>query len=453
MRGSHLGNVSDLQEALKSKIPFFTQDEFSYKINSPYQNVSHHLARIKTKLFLKKDQQLEFNVSSQFNQRFEYDIRRGGRSSVPSLSLSQWTFSEEAKYIKNYSSQWVLKTGIQHQFKNNFNQPETGIFPLIPNYTSHDLAVYQTNSKKITKGLFDIGLRVERNFQNVIYRDRIKTDSIIHQKKVFYTSAFASGFSKQLSSFSTIGVNSSFGVRSPAVNELFSNGLHQGVSGLEEGTSFLVPEKGWKTNFSFSYRQKQNLLIETSTYAHWFRDFIYLKPEQELRLTIRGAFPVFSYSQTDALIGGADLTITYDIKEQWYFQAQANFIIGQDLKNKLALINIPASNVRGSFYYRSKKTISLAHLHLENFEFGFEPIYVFTQNRLKPEQDFLPAPPGYFLLSQKMSVDIPGTKLRWRFVLSTYNLFNQSYRDYLNRWRYFADDTGINISFGLQLKF
>ena len=33
------------------------------------------------------------------------------------------------------------------------------------------------------------------------------------------------------------------------------------------------------------------------------------------------------------------------------------------------------------------------------------------------------------------------------------NLFNVSYRDYLNRLRYFADDLGINVIMGLNLNF
>jgi len=33
------------------------------------------------------------------------------------------------------------------------------------------------------------------------------------------------------------------------------------------------------------------------------------------------------------------------------------------------------------------------------------------------------------------------------------NLFNVSYRDYLNRLRYFADELGINVIMGLNLNF
>ena len=63
--------------------------------------------------------------------------------------------------------------------------------------------------------------------------------------------------------------------------------------------------------------------------------------------------------------------------------------------------------------------------------------------------DFKAAPMGYFLMD-----------ISWRFkwcnfagVVSVTNLFDTSYRDYLNQMRYFADETGINVLFTLNYSF
>jgi iron complex outermembrane receptor protein len=42
---------------------------------------------------------------------------------------------------------------------------------------------------------------------------------------------------------------------------------------------------------------------------------------------------------------------------------------------------------------------------------------------------------------------------KFDFGISITNAFNQSYRDYLNRFRYFADEQGQNISFRATYRF
>ena len=49
LRGSHIGNTTDLDLALEKDIPFFTEENFSYNIEAPKQQVSHHLSKIKAK--------------------------------------------------------------------------------------------------------------------------------------------------------------------------------------------------------------------------------------------------------------------------------------------------------------------------------------------------------------------------------------------------------------------
>ncbi len=44
-------------------------------------------------------------------------------------------------------------------------------------------------------------------------------------------------------------------------------------------------------------------------------------------------------------------------------------------------------------------------------------------------------------------------KTRFRFTAKVDKLLNVAYRDYLNCQGYFADDLGINATFGIRLKF
>jgi len=62
--------------------------------------------------------------------------------------------------------------------------------------------------------------------------------------------------------------------------------------------------------------------------------------------------------------------------------------------------------------------------------------------------DISTPPPGYHLLNFNASVSI-NESLHLGLYLN--NMFNTSYRNYLNRLRYYADDVGRNIT--LQLKY
>ncbi|MFW6257272.1 MAG: carboxypeptidase-like regulatory domain-containing protein, partial [Prolixibacteraceae bacterium] len=89
LRGSHIGNLTDLKEALQRDIPFYTKNNFSYQINAPSQNVKHHLLKLNTKYQSGENSFWEFTYGGQINDRKEFDVRRSGRSGIPALSLYQ----------------------------------------------------------------------------------------------------------------------------------------------------------------------------------------------------------------------------------------------------------------------------------------------------------------------------------------------------------------------------
>jgi iron complex outermembrane receptor protein len=59
--------------------------------------------------------------------------------------------------------------------------------------------------------------------------------------------------------------------------------------------------------------------------------------------------------------------------------------------------------------------------------------------------DFMAPPPGYFLWSVAAGISLKGDKTRYDFRVGSENLLNTSYREYTNRFRYYADDLGRNL--------
>jgi iron complex outermembrane receptor protein len=67
--------------------------------------------------------------------------------------------------------------------------------------------------------------------------------------------------------------------------------------------------------------------------------------------------------------------------------------------------------------------------------------------------DFMTAPDGYYLWNLAAGVTLKYEKLQYNFRIASENTLNQSYREYTNRFRYYADDRGRNIIFSLKCIF
>lgn len=465
LRGSHVGNLTDLESAFQQKEPFFTEENFSYKIDAPKQKVNHHLFKIHSKKYFNSkrenvaEQFLDFTFATQLNIRKEFDVRRSGRSEIPALNLKQYSYFLETKYQKEFHNNLIFKVGLQSTIKDNTNDPETGILPLIPDYLSYETGIFTVLNKKINRWFFETGFRYQNTIQNAVTISNSVPRDILRFDNNFNNLSSSLGINYELSENIQVSYNAGFATRNPAVNELFSNGLHQGVSGIEEGNTNLNTEKSIKNTLSLSGNIKEKFSFETLIYYQNIKDYIYLNPENEIRLTIRGAFPVFKYKQTNAQIYGLDVSTRYQFSKSVDLKASYSFIKGDDLENNLPLINMPSNTIQASLRYQIQKPISIGSKErkrpkkLTNTQFEITNRYVFRQNNLLAEQDFTLPPNAYNLIGLRVSTNIQGQKTQLRIFGKVDNLLNVVYRDYLNRQRYFADDLGINVVLGVKLEF
>lgn len=452
LRGSHIGNLTDLKNAFKQEVPFFTEEEFSFKVDAPKQRVNHHLLKAHTKWFISDVQWLDFTFAGQFNNRKEFDVRRSGRTDIPALSLQQFTYFTEVKYNLDLQDQLKFHSGVQFNSINNTNNSETGILPLIPDYLSFEYGIFSVATKRIGPSFLELGLRYDFIHQDVPTITRTTPREIIRYQNFFQNSAAALGWKYTFSDSYATSVNLGFATRNPAINELYSLGLHQGVSGIEEGNINLEREKSLKATMALQ-ATKDFYGIEFLTYYQRIADYIYLRPSEETRLTIRGAFPVFHYDQTNASIYGIDFSGQVTLSDLFKSKVTYSFIRALDLVEQQPLIFIPPSNLSIQLAYSFKDDILLLGRKFENPEVSLSNRYVFSQDQRLAEQDFVAPPPGYNLLSAKASFNVQIGKLSTRFFMNTDNILNINYRDYLNRQRYFADDLGINITIGTRIKF
>lgn len=447
LRGSHIGNLTDLEEALNRDEPFFTKDDFSYEINAPRQKVNHHLIKTSALHQLSKNSDILVQYTGQLNDREEYDVRRGNRSDRPALSLQQFHHTIDVHYKVSSPQIDLMKIGIQGTLTDNKNNPETGVRPLIPDYSAYSTGVFGLIRDEINRFSWEAGARYDLTYRDVATITNTIPATIKRYKNTWHRVSTTGGVSYEISESWTSTLNLAGIIRNPEVNELYSNGLHQGVSGIEEGSPDLVSEKSLKILLSQKIDLNNRAFFQLSGYYQHVDDYIFLEPQDELRLTIRGAFPVYKYKQTNARLMGWDFLWKMEWHPQWQSTLMYAGVRGEDLNIDEPLIWMPADRVDGSVTYSFKDG-----KRLRNTSFSVSGSYVAQQNRYNPEQDFLDPPGEYFLLSASLSSSITLAGKDLKVSLSGENLLNKSYRDYLNRLRYFADEMGVNVRLGLEWK-
>ena len=454
LRGSHIGNLTDLEQALSNDIPFFTEPDFSYTVDAPRQEVSHNLLKSKIKYYIRDNQSVQLVLAGQLNNRNEYDIRRSGRSDIPALSLNQFTFNAETKYSYSSDGNWNLEVGNQAIITDNTNNPETGILPLIPDYISWKNGLFTTLAKRFKSIHLNLGLRYDYEYQTVKAISNTIPKEIITFNNNFNNISGLLALKYSINKVQSITVNTGYTTRNPAINELYSAGLHQGVSGIEEGDINLETEHVFKTTLEYKWIPDSRFSFSAIAYHQAFSDYIFLNPQDVFRVTIRGAFPVFKYEQTDATISGIDISTQFNIGSSLFASLKYSYLKGQDTQNNIPLVFMPPTSFYGSLIYRARKTIHVTDdIRLEETEIEFNNRLVLRQNNILPEQDFTLPPSTYNLVGIKVSTNLIFPNQKIRIFAKATNLLNVKYRDYLNRQRYFSDDLGISVTTGINLKF
>jgi iron complex outermembrane receptor protein len=449
LRGSHIGNVTDLEGALSRAEPLYTAASRSYSIEAPHQEVQHHLLKLESHFLISDVSSFQVIYGGQLDNRKEYDVRRGGRSDKPALSLLQNNQYLEATYDRAFTGGLSLQTGLQFDYTDNANDPQTGVLPLIPDYRSYKSSSFLVLKKQQNKLFYEFGARYDLKKMKT-WKISDTYPRVVERISRWYRNyGLSGGLTCRVSGFLKANLDMGLVMRAPEVNELYSYGLHQGVSGIEIGNPDLEPEKSFKLVLSTDWNSGYRFSLHALAYIQSIRDYIYLQPQAEFQLTIRGAFPLFKYMQTDARLTGSDLSLFFDPLKRMRVVTQVSLLKGWNTGEDIPLINMAPCKGTASLSYSLKD-----HGRLRNNTLSLNGLYVSQQKNYREGQDFLPPPGAYFLFGCKASSDINLKNNRdVRLSVQADNLLNRPYRDYMDRLRYYADEPGFNLMLRLSYLF
>ena len=444
LQAAHLGNTSDLNRALAANRPLIVLP-FTYQINRPFQQVKHVLFLSELSYQLNASIKLRLSYSQQVNDRQEFDADRVYNQALQgraALDLEILSRQIEQVMEKKWGGHWMLKAGLNQSFQENIT---AGLQWIIPTFNSANLAAFSMLKYYNESSSLSIGLRYDYRKLNVPEFRRFGK-----------TYAYARDFNglnagityikqTQTKWQHTLSLQSAW--RPPALNELYSYGLHYGLASFEIGDSNLVPERAWMLEWDVKKSYK-NWQVEGSFYAQVFENYIYKRPLSAPILTIRGAFPAFMFTQTSALIAGVDAVLRYKPAIGWQWESRFSQIYGQDLRLQEALFLMPANSMEHSLAYAFKSYKKMAEPYAE-----LRSLWVARQHRFAPNLDFREPPAAYALFQLNMGFSyLVNPKWRaWNIHVTINNLLNTNYRDYLSRFRYFTDEPGVNFILRLHI--
>lgn len=434
LSAAHIGNLTDLNRALASDTPLILKP-FSYEIQAPSQRIQHYATKIKWNYESEPLGAINGSYTLQNNHRQEFDNHTGKNAAALDLNLVTQQIN---LFIDKHMQQYRWQYGLSGESQQNIFKGRY----FIPNYQRYKTGIFAIATVEKEDYLIEAGLRYDlqktttyRYNKDILLEEQFDFDGI---------SANISGW-KVLNQDLRLHLSAATRFRSPDINELFSNGLHHGSAALEFGDLTLSQERSFSVNSALNYNHNR-LRFQVEPYFHYFENYIYLKPSGQKQLTIRGAFPVFNYVQTDATYVGSDLGMQYRIASQWTAELTAALVYVRDITNNTYIFGIPAQQATAMVRYTFAELLGVQN---GNWKIGTE--YTAKQNRIELNEDFSDSPSGYLLINTELGGQYKSTPLYFNFGVQ--NLLNTAYRDYMNRYRYYADDLGINFYLTLNYTF
>lgn len=438
---TEVGSITDLQQKIAIGHPV-TYYDFTYNIDRPYQTVNHSTAKIRGFLNTSDSSKLELQYSYQVNTRQEYEQLSFSTSLAPAIYLQIHTSAAELNYEHHDGGGFSGSLGLS-----GMNQGNIRMYGyLIPNYVDYDGGAYVIEKFTHRKWLFEAGARYDYRWLRAFAFDA--NEAKINTTTTSYSGISATaGATYHLTDNLKLSGNYSAAFRPPSINELYIDGVHQSIGEFEVGDANLKTERA--NDFSLNLNYASNwFLVDLQGYYNQISDFIFEEPTNQYYHAQSGALLKFQYTQANVYFRGADLNLTIKPVDSLEINSKTAFIYAWNQSIHDYLIYTPPTRLQNGLNYHFG-TWGIFH----NISAGAENIYVARQTHVPTGYDFAPAPAAYSLYNAHLDFRLPINNTYVDFDIAVNNLTNVAYKDYLDRFRYFADEPGRNIIFRLRMPF
>lgn len=459
---AHAESPTDLYAAIARQRPLETTS-FNYDINRAYQQVRHDL--LKATGFVKTGSigRLQATVAQQVDYRNEYDLydaRNDDRAARnrPALSYTNRTTTGELLWEHKPLGHFSGSVGLAGTYQ--ANRYASGTKGFIPYYNNTVGGAFAIERWQKQKWQVEAGVRADYRYLATRraareLRDSVSVFYVDRQQFTYLTPAASLGAIYDATPHLSFSLTTSLTQRAPAVNERFSDGVHNAQYelgyDLVPGNGALHPETAYHTALTATWHDNPRFNGELTVYQTSIQGFIYQQPILPPVINIRGTLISWQYFQTNATLRGLDLGATYGLTPHWTLAGKATVVRGRDTKADQWQVYMPADRAELSVRYEAPEAASprltQRYVHLTGYA-------VARQTRVPSDyasKDYALPPAGYALLGLETGATVHWGRLPLEVSVAGSNLLNQRYRDYLNRYRYFADEMGRNVTLRVRI--
>lgn len=469
LRAAHISDTAGLRQAIRSEVPLQNEDRFTWDIGRPYQNIQHNLLKYKAIFRFSEKWKLSSQYSWQYNNRSEFDAHPpksdpGDLEKKPQQSFRIWSNALDLALEHLPLKHWQGGTGVQLMHQLNY----VGKGGSLPDYwmLGGSLWAMERWRRYPSPWEFEAGLRYDFRQARVTTTGNGNQDL---DKKLLYHNVSGSlggiyHFSKALQATLHTGI----AWRPPHVNELFARGVHHGAATYERGDSALIPEKSWNSNLSFQYRNGKTA-ANLTFFRNQIRDFIYIQSLDSIIVTVRGPFPFYQYAQAQhVVLQGVDADLELPVFQNIALETRASLLrgwrvgSGETKRDWLPLMPLDRLQygLRWTLVGNPEKGNG-TRISARDSESSFLRLMAstsFRQIRIPAEGLLKAAPATFTTLNFEAGHTFQlkgrgGAPIPMELGLQIQNLSNVRYREYLNYFRYFTDETGINVALRMKMRF
>jgi iron complex outermembrane recepter protein len=443
--GAESGNLAELQAKFLRGNPGIPS-YFTYDINRPYQTVLHELLKTTAAYNFKNEGKLELTFGRQNDVRQEYDELSTGNPAAansPQLQFQLITHTLDLIYTQHTKNGFSGSFGITGKTSGNIFE---GVRSLIPNYRDYNGGAFAIERYSFGKMTFEAGLRYDYRWLRVYERN----PNTLSLYNVTYQYSNATGtigstyhYNERLSASFNIGT----AWRAPSINEMYIYGEHFSDASFQVGDSALKSERSANAGLTVKYTSHK-FRATLDLYYNSISNYIYDKPALKYRVLPSGTFPEFDFTEANVNIKGIDGALQYDFLPRFTFQSKTTIVRGYNESIHDWLISMPSDRFENGVEFHLPKIGGFYQPYV-----SLENVSVLKQTRVPPNSDYVPQPAGYALFNANAGLTLPVKKNTLNVNFAVNNLTNVAYRDYLDHFRYYADELGINYILRLKYSF
>jgi iron complex outermembrane receptor protein len=368
-------------------------------------------------------QRLQVQAGAEHNRRAEFEARDAANVT---LGLGSTTVNGFAHWHHAPVAGWqgiVGVFGLDNRFR------KFGDETLVPNSDARNVALYVFEQREIGRWSWSAGAR--HDWRSLATPGDAAL-ALSAQSRTFAATTGTLGAVVALTESASLAANIARGFRAPSASDLWANGYHEGTRAYERGDPTVRTETSRNVDLGLRLR-RSGLRADITTFVNDIANYIYLAP-----LGAAGsALDSLAVRQGDARLVGFEAQAALDLSRAWRADLSLDGVRAENRATGDALPFIPPLRVQSGLRWQGRSSARLLTPTLSvNAEWQ-------DQQRRTFRNDFAPA--AYAMLHLGGGVGIPTARGVVFVDVQVRNATNQRFRDFLNRYKDFAEGAGRGV--------